>query len=125
MDPAILPETTHNRGDLWEDGYRSFGPVLIDGVAPSLPALYCRMQFRQRKADTFGYELNTSPGSNQGTIIISDAAAYIFEIPAQTLPLEAGVWDWDFEVYTTVGHTDPPRTFWRGSVKVTKDVSHD
>lgn len=125
MNPVTLPETIHNRGDLWEDGYRKFGPVLIDGSPLPDQALYCRMQFRHIKTEALGYELNTAPATGQGKIIITDATAWTFEIPAQALPLDAGVWEWDIEIYTTLDHSDIPRTPWRGSIKITKDVSHD
>lgn len=125
MQPATLPETTHYRGDRWTDGHRHFGPVLVDGVAPADPCLYCRVQFRQRKTGVFGYELNSAPVAGQGQITITDGAAYVFDLPSQELPLAVGSWDWDFETYTTADHSDLPWTIWRGSIKIIEDVSHD
>lgn len=123
-EPATLPATKHYRGDIWDDGYRQFGPISIDGSPPAAPCLYCRMQFRDKKGN-LGFELNNDPGPTQGTIDIDDAANYSFSIPDQALPLAAGVWYWDFETYTTIDHSDAPKTWWKSQITIIEDVSRD
>lgn len=124
MQPAILPDQTHYRGDLWENVYH-FGPVTDEsGDPPDTPALSCRMQFRDTKG-VLGYELSSIPGEGKGTITIVDSVNHEFDIPPQDLPLEAGLWEWDFEVFSTVDLTGLPSTYFAGKMTVTKDISHD
>jgi len=127
MPPASLPAMKHYRGDLWRDGYRRFGPMTDDdGNPPAPPCLYCRIQFRDKKTNVLGYELNSDPAvTGEGTITIEDAVTYEFNIPDQGLPLEAGTYVWDFETYLTVDHSDPPITWFTGTMTVIQDVSRD
>lgn len=126
MLPAALSGMKHYRGDLWRDGYRRFGPMNDENnLPPGAPCLYCRMQFRDKKTGVLGYELNSDPAVTEGTIEIEDAVNYEFFIPDQGLPLEAGTYVWDFETYLTADHTDPPITWFTGTMTVLSDVSHD
>lgn len=124
-EPAQLPKCVHYRNDIWKDGYRVLGPVTINGAPPLSPCLYARLQFRNIKDGSMGYELNSSPGAGQGTIIIDDPVNYKFTFPEQSLPLAAGDWECDFETYTTANHTDSPWTIWRWKLQVKPDITHD
>ena len=126
MIPATLEKMTHWRGDLWRDGFRQFGPMADEeGNPPAAPALYCRMQFRNKTTKALGYELNSDPLEGEGTIVIEDSEAYIFSIPEQALPLAAGEWEWDFETHTTATKSETPLTWLKGTMSVKGDITHD
>lgn len=119
--PAIIQLPPHTRSDKWLAGIH-FGPVLIDEAPPEYAISSARLQFRDPRTDTLGYELNTAPAVGQGTIIIEDAATWELDIPKQDLPLAAGFWAWDLEITNTAGE---PITPYGGTIKVAKDISHD
>ena len=125
MIPATIPTSTHYRGDLWADGVREFGPVAFDGDSPESPCVYVRVQFRNKETGAFGYELNTAPAPGQGEIIIDNPLTWVLVIPEQPLPLDAGSWVYDVEIYTTPSMASPPYTLWRGELNVSADISHD
>lgn len=119
MVPAELPEMHHNYGDKWADGFIGCGPITIDGQPPGAPCLYCRLQFHGGKGE-LGYEFNSAPGTNQGSLTIVDASNYVFSRSSQALPLEAGIWRWRFQTFTTADHTDLPETWFHGKIVVGK-----
>lgn len=126
MLPSKVETMVHYKGDIWKDGYRVFGPFVDENDNPvDDPCLYCRMQFRNKEDMELEYELNSNPGSGEGTITITDGTAYIFTIPEQVLPLDAGEYVWDFETYLTADMSDSPQTWLTGTMIVKQDVSYD
>ena len=110
LEPAV-------RGDKWQ-GIPTIGPVLVNGVAPTLPLARIRMQFR--KAGKLGMTLDTQPGEGIYPIQISNAATWFAHIPkVQPLPLESGDWEWDMEFYE--GTDTAPLTFYEGVLVVKPD----
>lgn len=122
MNPALVDLGSHRRGDKWQ-------AWSIDGMSDDLggvvapPCLFCRLQFRLKGTGTLGYELSSVPAEGEGTIIIDDPVLYIFSIPEQALPLEVGVWEWDFETFQTADASGLPDTWLYGEITVTPDIS--
>lgn len=125
MIPAKLDATRHTHGDMWRDTYH-FGPITDENGNPPLPlpALYCRMQFRD-KAGVLGYSLSSDPGEGEGTITIVNPTTYEFDVPVQPLPLPVGKWAWDFETFTAADHSVAADTWFAGTITVVQDMSHD
>ncbi len=123
MDPAIIELGNHRRGDKWPAW--NIGGMSDDlGGVVGAPCLFCRLQFRLKGVGTLGYELSSQPTAGQGSIIIDDADTYAFSVPEQALPLDVGVWEWDFETFETADATGLPDTWLAGEVTVTPDISH-
>ena len=124
MTPATLKPTTHYEGNRYLDGYRHFGPVLINGQPPAGPCLYAEMRFVNNKSGgSFSFKSTNAAGS--GKITIVDAENYEFSIDAveQELPLAAGTWSWAIDTHCTADASDPPFTPWIGSIIITKRVA--
>ena len=120
MTPAILAKMTHRRGTLWDDGYQHFGPMEDEQGNPiAEPCLYCRLKFTDKSTGALGYELNSDPGTGQGSINIVDSVNYEFDRISQALPLKAGEYEWEFQTYRTSDHSDLPITIFIGDIEVT------
>lgn len=121
MDPAVIELGKHRRGSKWPAWN-------IDGISDNLggvvapPCLFCRLQFQLKGTGTLGYELSSVPAEGKGTIIIDDPALYVFSIPEQALPLEVGVWEWEFETFETADASGLSDTWLCGEIEVTKDI---
>jgi len=125
--PVTIKLKDHYRGDHWR-GILKIGPIQINSGTPEVPVLIPmpnpfdsgRIQFRSASGD-LGYELSTTPVTGKGTITVVDAATWEFEVPVQPLPLDAGVWSWDFETTDANGVVLTP---YEGTLKVNQDKSH-
>ena len=125
--PEKIKLNDHYKGDFWEG--MSVGPVLINGVQPTVNLAAVRMQFRDED-DVLGHEFNEAPGAGEGTITITDAVTWEINVPEQLLDLDAGVvnnrltnsktWYWDFQTTDTNGRI---LTLYRGTIKVKEDVT--
>jgi hypothetical protein len=121
--PATNPTLYHYRNDLWEEGLRTIGPILVQGVSPATACLSCRIQFRKEgKETTLGHELNSLSETGCGTITIVDGATYEFEILDQALPLDHGRWKYEFETFEGANCTGISRTWIKGIMVIIKDV---
>jgi len=123
MNPAVVDLGSHRRGDKWP-AWSIDGISDEQGGVVAPPCLFCRLQFRLKGRGTLGYELSSAPAEDQGTISIDDPVLYVFSIPAQALPLAAGVWEWDFETFETDDATGLPDTWLCGEVTITPDISY-
>lgn len=118
MQPYTLEKMYHVRGDVWDDGYRHFGPITDEDENPLAdPCISCRIQYRDQRTKALGHELS----STSGTITIVDAVNYEFDIPTQALPLGVGVWLWEFETTDSRG----AKTWFAGALEVIEDIAHD
>ncbi len=125
--PVKIKLADHYKGDFWEG--MVVGPVLINEAQPDQNLSAVRMQFRNEN-DQLGHEFNTTPGAGIGTITIDDAVTWEVTVPPQLLnldadPVSAGMkntktWYWDFETTDASGAI---LTLYRGTIKVTEDVS--
>jgi len=119
MLPTALPATTHTFGDLWRDGYRYIGPMTLDTGEPvGPPCLFCQMLFSDDKLSEVLYELNSAPSEGQGTLTIVNGVTYEFSIPNQALLLAKGSYKWVFKTYLTADHSDPPISWFDGTIHV-------
>jgi len=119
MATVNIPMPAHRKGDTW--GPVVIGPILINGAAPTNPASSCRWHFRT-KDGKLGLGLSSSPAGNEKDIQITNAATWLFNIPAFVLGLSAGDWDWDFEITDSAGKVLTP---YSGILKIEQDVTHD
>lgn len=99
------------RGDQWT-GVPTI-TIKVNGLVPAVPLASARMQFR--KFDKLGAELSTGAG-----IDIVSAAGWELSIPAQSLPLGAGKWDYDLEAINTDGAV---KTYVEGSINIKQDIT--
>jgi hypothetical protein len=105
----------------------TFGPVIADGIAPVAAVASARMQFRDED-DALGFELNDTPGADEGEITIVDADTWDFAILKQVFGLritngeKKQKYYWDFEVTDINGD---PLTIAEGVMVVTADITHD
>lgn len=121
MSPTQVTLDPMVRGDTWL-GIPSLGPITIDGQPPSAAVASARMYFRRSVLDISpAYELRSSPGSGEGAVSIDDAAAWVFSVPAQPLPLAPGKWKWDMEFTDANGFV---YTFYAGTQQVNPDVTY-
>jgi hypothetical protein len=112
LEPAV-------RGDKWQ-GVAAIGPIIVNGVAPTLPLARIRMQFR--KSENPGMTFDTESGEGVHPIQILNAATWFAQIPeVQPLPLGAGDWAWDMEFWAE-GDT-APLTFYKGILRVLLDAT--
>ncbi len=117
MKPVEINLNDHLRGDTWEG--LTIGPILVNGIAPVSPCVSCRIQFREKKLFTLGYELSSVPAMGKGTITIDDPNTWEFSALSQILPLEAGSWRWEFETVDSAGSVI---SFYSGTIKIVQDV---
>lgn len=124
MIPPTIALDDHYKGDAWEG--MSIGPIVedIDGTStpPASACVSCRLQFREKRNKNLGYTFQSGtavPGT--GTITITSASLYTFDIPEQVLPLPAGDWVWDFETTDAAGL---PITWVQGTMRVVQDKSY-
>lgn len=113
-----LQELVH--GDTWQ-GITSIGPITVNGSPPDNACAKVLMGFG--KAETWpacAYVLASSPDAEQGTITIEDAAAWLFSIPAQDLPLDPGDWKWDIRFTDSEGNIS---TYYAGVLTVSANVA--
>ena len=96
-------------GDQW-GGIPSFA-ITVNGVPPSSDCASAKMQF---KVNEFG-EVSQELTSGAAEITISDANAWTFAIPAQTLDLNAGSYYWAFQTTAANGAV---QTYLRGTMTV-------
>ena len=127
--PVTIPLKDHYHGDHWI-GILKIGPIQINTGTKEVPVLIPmpspfvsgRIQFRSLRG-TLGYELSTEEdsGEDKGTIIVIDADTWEFEVPVQPLPLEVGLWEWDFETIDADGVVLTP---YEGMLQVNQDKSY-
>lgn len=123
LEKTVLNE--YRRGDAHPG--LTFGPVIIDGVAPIANAVSAKMQFRDED-DALGFELNDSPAAGEGTIVLTDVATWEFTVSKQIFDLgitngeDTQKYYWDIEIIDTNGH---PLTIAYGTMVVRKDITHD
>lgn len=119
MAPVTVTLSPHLRGDTWN--VLAFGPITIDGVAPTSNLASARLQFRNDEG-TLGFEFNTSPSAEQGTFVISDAATWEVTVTPHILTLTPGTWYWDYETTDVNGSV---LTLYSGVQEITADVTRD
>ena len=103
------------RGDEWR-GIAQIRPVTINGEPPAIAISSARVQFRRSaRASDAEHEINTTTG-----IQILDADAWILTIPRQSLPLESGIWFYDFETVNAAGRV---KTYLSGTIEIKQDVT--
>lgn len=120
MLPVRVPLNDHTHGDTWE-GIASIGPVLINGSQPDYALSSCRMYFRTTLG-VLGYKFKSSPGDGEGSITISDADTWEITVAAQALPLDIGMWEWDFETTDSDGTI---LTLYSGTLEIVEEQSYD
>ena len=120
MIPVKIDLPAHTRGDTWEG--LTIGPVLFAGQAPPATLKSCRLYFRKAVGNTLGYGFKSVAAIGFGLITVLDAAVWHVQIAAQPLPLEIGIWVWDFEV---TDNDDKVWTLYSGILPVSLDQSHD
>ena len=119
MEIIELPE--HKRGDRWPG--ITIGPVDFGGSPPSYPLVSCRLYFRTKQGHRFSYGFKYPSEAGYGEITILDVDNWEVKFPEQELPLEAGQYDWDFEV--TDSSSALPTTLCGGTITVTRDETYD
>lgn len=97
MLPAQVQLETVVRGDTWT-GIPTIGPVTIGGVRPTTHLGKVVMTFARRPGIPPAYVLSSAPVTGQGTIVIDDAAQWIFHMPPQPLVLADGVWQFEIQL---------------------------
>jgi hypothetical protein len=117
MAPLKLALDPYYKGDTWK-GF-TINSILIDGLAPAANAVSCKMQFRS-KAGELGFEYNTDTSNCKGLITIDDAALWVITVKPEILPLDKGIWWWDFEVVDAEGTL---LTILTGRLRVTQDIT--
>ena len=114
MRPATVDLHNHTAGDTWEG--ITVGPVEINEAAPSGAVDSCRMSFRSKSNKTLGQTLSS------GTeITIDDADTWEFTVDPIILTMEAGSYDYDFEVTDVTGVV---RTIYKGTFNLILDTTN-
>ncbi|MBK1884109.1 hypothetical protein JIN85_16940 [Luteolibacter pohnpeiensis] len=117
MLPAIYNLEPMVRGDQWR-GIDQIGPLTFAGVAPKSPCVAASMQFRRTAGNR---NLGHSIASGSGIEIV-DADAWVFRIPPQALPLDEGVWCYQFQ--TVAADADGlPKTYLEGTIEISEDTN--
>ena len=119
MPPVKIDLAEHYKGDSWTG--MIVGPILINDAQPSNALASVRMQFRDHKTDALGYELNTTPGIDEGSITISNTVTWEILVPVQIIDLPEGRYNWDFECTDAAGYVI---TTYKGAMKVKQDVTY-
>lgn len=119
MAPGKVTLKPCYKGDTWK-GF-TVGPVLIDGQAPTTTLVSCKMQFVD-KYGGLGYEFDTVAAVSKGLITIDDAATWEVTVEPAILPLDKGVWKWDFE---TIDSADTKVTLLAGTIRITADITNN
>ncbi len=127
MEPVKIKLNDHYKGDHWVG--MTVGPVLINGAQPISNLAAVTLEFRDEN-DQLGHKFDSAPGAGEGTIVIDDAVTWEASIAPQALDLDAGpldlrlsnskTWYWDFK---TTDATGKIITLYRGTIKVSEDVS--
>jgi len=103
----------HVRGSRWP-GVPQIGPVLVNGAAPDEPLERAVMEiYRSPKVAA-----EVTFDSEDGGIIINDAAAWDLQVPEPEtgLPLDEGRWLWVLKFYTA---SNPmPYVWYAGTIDV-------
>lgn len=102
------------RGDTWPGLTAS---ITVNAAAPAAALASARIQWRLRSQDgDLGHEVTSADDS----LVIDDAATWQMHVPAQILPLRAGVWYWDLE---TTDENGVVRTYVGGTHEILEDVT--
>lgn len=122
QQPGALPG--HYQGARWEG--LTIGPITIDGAQPALPMVTCWINFKRQVAsrvpgEGIAYSLRSDDVEGSGTIVITDAATWSASVPEQDLPLDPGIYDWDFKVQDTSSLSYFPVYY--GTITITRSVS--
>jgi len=120
MQPVIIELPNHTRGDRWWGMH--IGPILFGTDPPPRPLVSCRLYFR-RPNGRIGYKFKSDPSTGDGTINVINAVTWELDIPEQSLPLDLGLWEWDFEVTDLVNQ--PPLTIYSGTIIITREQTYD
>lgn len=102
--PPIIPLTPHSASDTLWYGIQSIGPVTVDGMPFTAPAAVAELVF-SRIAPFYDRDQPLVLSSVTGAVSIDGAAAWLFSVPPQPLPLAVGTWRWTFSVTDTEGVT--------------------
>lgn len=115
MKPVIYDFPAFTRGDWW-DGI-PFIEITINDEPPIFPILSARMQFRNKEREMVkDCELTTENGG----IVIEDAARWFLSVPARSLPLYDTIWSYDIETTDTRGAV---KTYIKGIQQVESDIT--
>lgn len=100
--PPFVSLPPHSASTTNWDGIESIGPVTNDGSSMAFAAASVVMEFaRVHLTDDVTPEHTIT--SEGGGIVINDAAAWLFEVPPQPLPLTFGLWEWTIKITDTSG----------------------
>ena len=88
-------------GGPWQ-GIESIGPVTVNGSPMPSSAVSVTMEF-SRTADFCEDSILKTLTSDDGEIIIQDAALWLFEVPDQPLVIAPGMWYWMVRVTAADG----------------------
>jgi hypothetical protein len=91
-------------------------PSIIFTPNPTYLVVSARMQFRESKVAVLP---SATLSTEDGSIIINNAADWEFTIPVQNLPLTAGIYDWQFQTTDSQGNV---QTYMQGTLQVYLDV---
>ena len=94
-------------------------PSITFSPAPADPCASVTMQFRQNPQAATPLATLTSAG---GEIVITDAAAWTFEIPAQELNLKPGKFVWSIRFTDDQGVV---QTYMQGAIQVLDPITRD
>lgn len=112
MTPTAYNMQPVVRGDRW-NGIPTI-TILVNGQVPPIALASARMQFRKTAGP--GAELTTE----NGLMGIVSAAGWELSIPAQSLPLVAGRWNYDIETTDIAGTV---KTYVAGTILITEDIT--
>lgn len=91
--PAVSALAPHHMANSPWQGIELIGPVTLNEEPMPSAAVSAVMEFC-RTSDFYPDEVIELLTSADGHIVITDAAAWTFEIPDQPLELESGMWYW-------------------------------
>lgn len=118
MRPVRITLPNHTKGDTWEG--LIIGPVLFNDAQPPFELDSCRLYFR--KEGVIGFKYKNVPDVDDGTITIDDSVIWELTVVGQVLPLDVGVWDWDFETTDADGVI---RTIYKGTLSIVEEQTYD
>jgi hypothetical protein len=103
VTPPFLAFESQSASDtLWE-AVSSIGPITFNDYAPTFAAIRATLIFTPQFKPEHKCVIFDSDEGGDGTIAISDADIWYFEVPPQPLPLYPGLWRWKFTVTDTRG----------------------
>ncbi|PKN93026.1 MAG: hypothetical protein CVU44_11380 [Chloroflexi bacterium HGW-Chloroflexi-6] len=115
METYNFPD--HLRGDTFD---AIIFEVLVNSVALNLTGATVRIDLR--KNGELYYRLKNNPGTGEGSITVTDAAAGKFRVDEQIIDIPGNVYSHDIEITLASGRK---KTYAGGSWTIREDVTHD